>query len=370
MEYTTKGLVVNMSQQLLKGVQVSDGINVVFTNSQGKFNIRGEWNESTPLTLSFNLEGYTNKIVTITTLTQLVKNDVGVIELKSLVDNKIQQQIKLEKANVDLLKSKLTPTADILAVSRINNLSNTITRTSLPVVLDLLSRFGINNPLGNNQPTPNTFCPPLSVLNIIVEKRNKIAKQINNVYSTTNTTLKTVEGIETILTIFEALFSTLKILPIPTLPPGTPSLVPLIQDTKNLLLSPNISKFKGLTNGLTLSLSTLVERLQQLLDLLNLLDTQLQKCAEGSEVNLTSINETLLSLNSQQPPQPQNIVVNGFTFDTETENTTDNLKRNRAIAKNAQGVILLRGEYSFSSQNQILINELIFYIQTNNLKAD
>ena len=54
----------------------------------------------------------------------------------------------------------------------------------------------------------------------------------------------------------------------------------------------------------------------------------------------------------------------------ETEITENSLKRRRATATNTQGVVLLRGEYSFSSIDQILIDELVFYIQTNNLKAD
>ena len=110
----------------------------------------------------------------------------------------------------------------------------------------------------------------------------------------------------------------------------------------------------------------------QIIDLLNSLDLQIQKCIGDDEVELAEINTTLLELNNQQQSQStqQNIQINGFNFDVETEPTTNNLKRKRAIAKNAQGVILLRGEYSFSSSNQILINELVFYIQTNNLKAD
>jgi hypothetical protein len=54
----------------------------------------------------------------------------------------------------------------------------------------------------------------------------------------------------------------------------------------------------------------------------------------------------------------------------ETEITEKPLKRKRAIAKNRSGVNLLQGEWSFSSIDQILIDELTFYIQTNNLKAD
>ena len=54
----------------------------------------------------------------------------------------------------------------------------------------------------------------------------------------------------------------------------------------------------------------------------------------------------------------------------ETEITTNPLKRRRATATNPSGVVMLRGEYSFSSVDQILIDELVFYIQVNDLKAD
>ena len=372
MEYTTKGIVVDMSQQVLKGVQVGDGVNTVFTNSKGEFSINGAGDEESPLTLTFSLSGYNNKTKRVTTLTNKVKEDIGVIELKTITDNKIQQQKELEKINADSLKSKLNSSADTLAISRINNLSDTITRISLPVVLDLLSQFGINNPLENPNSSQGIFCPPPTILNIIIEKRNKLTTQLNNIYTTTTNTLNSIEGLENITNIFEDLFSVLKTLPLPTLPPGTHSLVPLIQDTKNFLLAPSIAKFSGLTSGLVLSLSSLEERLQQILDLLNSLDLQIQNCVGDNEVELAEINTTLLELNNQQQfttPQ-QNVQINGFNFDVETEPTTNNLKRKRAVAKNDQGVILLRGEYSFSSSDQILINELIFYIQINNLKAD
>ena len=49
--------------------------------------------------------------------------------------------------------------------------------------------------------------------------------------------------------------------------------------------------------------------------------------------------------------------------------TVEGLKRRRAIARNSQGVIMLQGEPSFSSNDQILIDELVYYIQQNDLKA-
>ena len=376
MNYITKGIVVDMSQQVLKGVQVGDSVNIVFTNSKGEFSISGEWDEKSPLILTFSLEGYNNKTKRVTTLINKVKEDIGVIELKTIKDNKVQQQKDLEKIVVDSLKTKTKPTVDTLAISRINNLSDTITRISLPLVFDLLSQFGITNPLENPNPSQGTFCPSPTILNIIVEKRNKLTNQLNNIYTTTTITLNTIEGLEDITNIIKDLFNILKNLPIPTLPPGSPEIIPQIQDLKHLDLEPLISKFSNLSSGLVLSLSSLTERLQQIIDLLNFLDLQIQKCIGDNEVELAEINTTLLELNNQQQLQStqqstqQNIQINGFNFDVETEPTTNNLKRKRAIAKNDQGVILLRGEYSFSSSDQILINELIFYIQTNDLKAD
>jgi len=376
MKYTTKGIVVDMSQHALKGVQVEDGVNIVFTNTKGEFSIDGDWDEKSSLKLTFSLKGYNNKTKRITTLTNTVKENIGVVELKTTKDNKTQNQKELEKLNADSLKSKLKSSSDTLAITSINNLASTITRTSLPVIFDLLSQFGIDSPLENPNPTQGISCPPPEILKIIVEKRNKLSTQLNNIYLSASNTLKTVEGLENVVSIFESLFSTLKLLPIPTLPPGIPSIVPQIQDLKNQFLSPNISKLAGLTTGLTLSLSTLVERLQQMLNLLNSLDSQIQNCSEGDDDELVEINEVLLELNSlqtlqtPQSDQPQNLNVNGFNFDVETEPTTNNLKRIRAIAKNAQGVVILRGEYSFSASNQVLINELVFYIQVNDLKAD
>ena len=50
--------------------------------------------------------------------------------------------------------------------------------------------------------------------------------------------------------------------------------------------------------------------------------------------------------------------------------TDQGLKRRKAIARNSDGIIMLQGEPSFSSNDQILIDELVFYIKQNDLKAD
>ena len=94
---------------------------------------------------------------------------------------------------------------------------------------------------------------------------------------------------------------------------------------------------------------------------------------EDDNLSLDVINQELLDLAEEEEDDGNPIIssTNGFFFSVETDdsNPVGTLKRRRAIAKDARGVTLLKGELSFSSSDQVLIDELIFYIQQNNLKA-
>ena len=89
----------------------------------------------------------------------------------------------------------------------------------------------------------------------------------------------------------------------------------------------------------------------------------------SEEVNRELLLVTNNTTENLETPVVSNL--NGFTFDILTDNTNPvgTLKRRFAVAKNKRGVIQLRGESSFSASDQVLIDELIFYIQQNDLKA-
>ena len=98
-----------------------------------------------------------------------------------------------------------------------------------------------------------------------------------------------------------------------------------------------------------------------------------QECSEDV-LDLEEVNRELLLVTNNTTENLETPVVsnlNGFTFDILTDNTNPvgTLKRRFAVAKNKRGVIQLRGESSFSASDQVLIDELIFYIQQNDLKA-
>tara|TARA_R110001632_G_scaffold55132_4_gene135020 strand:+ start:2958 stop:3944 length:987 start_codon:yes stop_codon:yes gene_type:complete len=96
-------------------------------------------------------------------------------------------------------------------------------------------------------------------------------------------------------------------------------------------------------------------------------------------INLCNPNAILLPLNDSI----QNVVANealaeissndttyrGFIIEIETKPYTDRVNQNRAVGKNRSGIIMIATEYSFASDPQVLITELKFIIDRDNLKA-
>ena len=89
---------------------------------------------------------------------------------------------------------------------------------------------------------------------------------------------------------------------------------------------------------------------------------------------MVEINAELLALssNAEEQGNPSLTNVNGFELSViqEEKFKVGDTYRRRAIAKNSGGITILQGEPSFSAEDQILLDELAFYIVQNNLKAD
>jgi hypothetical protein len=112
--------------------------------------------------------------------------------------------------------------------------------------------------------------------------------------------------------------------------------------------------------------------LKQIIDLLGSLDQLIQQCAQDQQISLVAIDADLIKAANATNNQLDNegITYKGFTFGIQ-EDTKDNNKyvKRYAIARDVSGVIVLRGESSFSASTQILIDELKFIIDRDNLKA-
>ena len=113
------------------------------------------------------------------------------------------------------------------------------------------------------------------------------------------------------------------------------------------------------------------------------IDELINKCVQDSlragadedGLSMEEINSEILALTvNEEVTQGQEPlkIVNGFTLSVVVDRTEQvgETYRRQAIAKNSKGVVILKGEPSFSAIDQILLDELAFYIVNNNLKAD
>ena len=144
----------------------------------------------------------------------------------------------------------------------------------------------------------------------------------------------------------------------------------------NELLEKLSAENKELNKAILTNLIFVIAGLATVVILLKAIDGLIQECAEENgvtDVELEEINQELLDIAEEEEDDGNPIIsnINGFELSVETDNSNPigTLKRRFAVAKDTRGITLLKGEPSFSSSDQILIDELVFYIQQNDLKA-
>jgi hypothetical protein len=388
---TVKGIVVDSSTfDPLKGAKIISPLNEIqITNRKGEFSIKVPDLLNTSLDpskfiLNISNKSYSpNKIIPYKS-TKDVKIDLGIISLQPLISNLNQEISQLSSFSDNEVKKIATKnvTLEFHVQKQFNVSIDELKKIVFPLILNLLAQYGITKitelVLENKNQLTETLkaqitCPPKADLAEIIAIKNKLVHQLNNTLNTINKASKTLEISSNTIESLNTAYQILKFLPTPSAVGGIGipiSVINNIQDVK-IFLSNNIERFKQGNNGILTIVETLINTLSQIIDFLNLLDKITQYCSQDNTTQ-NQISAELTALTQQQSQQlsPVIINVNGFEMGVETEITDQPLKRRRAIARNKQGVVMLKGEWSYSSIDQILINELVFYIQQNDLKAE
>lgn len=375
----------------IKGVKVINVLKIPKkTNEKGEFEIKVPSLLNTPFDpvkfpLNIRKRKYAPlKIIPYTSTTD-VKKDLGIIKLNSTEVSLLEDIREFFKFGDRETKEYVEKdvTVEFHIEKELNVAIDDLKKLVIPLLLGLLAQYGISKVKQLIEENKNGItdelkqlitCPPKEELSQIIETKNKLVKQINNVFKTIDKTTKILRTTDTILTPASIALPILEAIPIPTAVAGVGipiSVINGIQKTIRFLneLIPKIT----FANSVLLSILTLLRSvLIQVLDILRFLDLVTQYCSSLDGVTQEQISSELTSFTQEQSQQLSPVVtnVNGFEMGVETEKTTSTLKRRRAIARNKGGVVMLKGEWSFSSIDQILIDELVFYIQQNNLKAD
>jgi hypothetical protein len=279
-------------------------------------------------------------------------------------DAKWYQQEKLGKVARDLAKTLTPAVIALIVVFGLSNVDKLIEegKGKLDDIQDEISC-----------PTTEGGQAAQDRIKNIIAKKNKLTKQLNNVLNIIESTNSALGIAATSIEVLNSAYLILKNIPTPTSTgvPGTPGLpinvINSIQDNKDKI-DKTINTLRKFNTGLVAILGIIRNTLKTILQYLNLLDNLIQFCSPDNEEEQVAISAELTAL-TQESTSPIVTNVNGFVMSVETEKTTNSLKRRRALASNSNGIVLLQGEWSFSSIDQILIDELVFYIKINNLKA-
>jgi hypothetical protein len=281
------------------------------------------------------------------------------VEIRNEINEKIEEAKKLAYSIPERIIN--------IRRKAIFKMQNIILFKLIPLAIGLLVIFGITKVADLKK----SQCPTPDQLKQAIRKRNSIVRQLNQIYA--------MVAVNTALAVlFNFIALKLKevnivLASIPTTPPVP---IPLLQIQKvREVIQEFIDNNKQLNIALIVALVFLVAAIVILLLILKALDKLILQCSPDDNITqLDEINSELRELGNQAKTEDAveaTNQVNGFTIEVQEidKNAAGNLKRRQAVGKNSQGVILVKGDPSFSAEDTILINELAYYIQSNDLKA-
>ncbi len=356
------------------------------TNSQGKFKIKAVYpvdknTERATLRppILVTAKGYIPKKLNPYALDQTVKSDLRTTQLKStqgLTEEAKAEIGRLKRRTIAIIQA-LKPKKGALKLV-IKKFIKILKERLIPFLLALLAPFligKISDIIAGkiSQASAQGPCPSPEEVIRIKNRRNKIVRQLNQLYKLVNTALVIVGILGGLAAVIKIAAGIIRAIPLPTaVPPGVGFPTSLILNFQRLIdkLLVVAEKVFTLSLGISSALLVLSSLLLQALKLLKLLDQQLLRCSEDIE-DLEDLDFVIEDDGDDEDTQIDTSV-NGFTLAVvvDNKNQVGSLQRRYATATDTNGVVVLKGEPSFSASEQILIDELAFYIRSNDLKAN
>ena len=303
----------------------------------------------------------------------------------SETDTKIK--IKAEKVKISLEGLKTFNAKDILnAVPTSLRLTGTAKIPKLILSLGIqISTLLLPQALSLSQKLSDV-CPTNIKLKEIIDVRNGIVRSLNSISKTLGVLTKMIDGVNTTISTLTDIIigvQTAKTVAsqaaksIPIIPGAIPATLSDLGDLINKITFSTTGKaiienYKSIIASSSLSISMVNGYILQIIIILDKIDTKIKLCDKYATNSLSTISPDLIKIANLQKQAEQtqnNVTYNGFTLEIETLPFTPTVNRKRAIGKNKDNIVLIKTELSFTTDDQILINELKLMIDSNNLKA-
>jgi|TARA_B110000259_G_scaffold177915_1_gene215644 hypothetical protein len=318
-------------------------------------------------------------------------------------ETKQKQIAAINERNILIVEGSLSPqvvvqnTPTDLKPTGLQKLNNLITKIAIDsqkaIVLQLkqlLLQYGIQQlkeglDNGENiEDLKQEYCPTPERLEELIEIRNNIAGLLNTVGDNLDNLVKATNFSGQFAELLQSLVSGLKgaefvlnqaakLIP---LIPG--AIAALINDlgtiSDQVLLKPDgtpiIPTIRQVVSSVAPPFALTQQVIQMAVSLLDQLDELVLLCAP--DATLTATSPTIDSIYATQVIAENTNTGNtykGFILEIETRAYTPKVDQNRAVGKNNFGIVMIFTDYSFASDPNVLIDELKFIIDRDNLKA-
>lgn len=251
-----------------------------------------------------------------------------------------------------------------------NKLSKTI-RKANDLYLELINKYGNVSNMSDDE---------VNVVKIQVQQfkavKNRISNVVNNIIKQISNINDIIKLILSIIKISRIIIKILKLLPIPA---------QFLTSGAIVTFSDKLQKADRKIEALEAILKTVqiyINIILQLLKKVQSLLTTLDQIIALIEAFLAARNQKFLEETKANPTIQQTINIpnsnvigfyNGFTFELRQEENINyqvgDIKRNYAVAIDSNGIDRIHSQFSFASDPQVLIDELRFMIDRDNLKA-
>ena len=241
---------------------------------------------------------------------------------------------------------------------------------------------------------PNEECPSKEDIQKALTLRNNVVDQANNISDKLDSFSKIVlgvsnflavlvfliKGINTAKTILSVVATALSANPIPNpivnqILGALNTVVSTLDTIQQNVVFDSLGKqrivpLKSAVDGASLSLSLANSYIEDFVDQLTELDNKISSCDNGALLPPLNPQLVLAAQFSKKSKKSINeTAYNGFNIEVEEVPFSPTVNRKRAIGLTQDGIKLIETPLSFATNDQILVNELKFIIDRDNLKA-
>ncbi len=304
-----------------------------------------------------------------------------------------KERLALEATDTEALNNAATEDSKPQGQQKLGSLilkqGQKLSKFVVPLALNLLREYAVDQAkqeVEAQEISPEElrekFCP--SNLQDIIQKRNDAVEYLNNTGARLDSLSITVDFGANFASLLQGLVTGLKTTKtiatqvlsfIPLTPGAAVSAIDTVGDIVDSLTfnadgTPRIPPVKITASQVSPAVASVQSTILKCVDLLGRLDILINLCDPNSTlVPLSdSINDIIVNESLAEASQ-NDTTYKGFILEIETKPYTDRVNQNRAVGKNKSGIVLIATDYSFASDPQVLITELKFIIDRDDLKA-